>query len=391
MENYKNPIPGRMNLVQTPVIPTVADLITRTPGTISLGQGVVHYGPPGPAFDNIRLLDSSNSIHKYGDTSGLLQLREMIGEKLGRENRINIDHGSKIVVTAGSNMAFLNALFAITNPGDEIILIVPYYFNHEMAVNMLSCVPVLVNCDTNFYPRSDDIRNAITEKTRAIVTISPNNPSGAVYPQSLLTEINNLCRENGIYHINDEAYEYFTFGNTRHFSPGSIKNANAHTISLFSMSKAYGFAHWRIGYMVIPEQLTEAVYKAQDTNLICPAIASQYAAIGALEVGKDYCLGYLDDIREVRSILLSHLDEIKSFCRISNSEGAFYFLIRLETDAEDMSVVEYLIRQHKVAVLPGTTFGLKGCYLRVAYGALNKNNALEGIRRLTHGLKDYIH
>lgn len=379
-----------MDTVQTPVIPVVADLIAQNPGTISLGQGVVYYGPPPSAIDRLRQLDTTDGIHKYSDTGGLAPLRAMIGEKLLAENRIDIRNGSRIVVTAGSNMAFLNALFAITRPGDEIILIVPYYFNHEMAVRMLSCTPVLVPGDENYYPDPEAIHSAITPRTRAIVTISPNNPSGAVYPESLLTRINTLCREHDIYHINDEAYEYFTYNGARHFSPGSSVGAGEYTISLYSLSKAYGFANWRIGYMVIPERLTEAVYKAQDTNLICPAIASQYAAIGALEAGRRYCRENLGIIEEVRAIMLSRLDGIRTFCQVSNSEGAFYFLIKIDTDTDTLAVVERLIREHKVAVLPGNTFGLQGCYLRVAYGALDKNNARDGIQRLVNGLNDII-
>ena len=382
--------PGRMESVQTPVIPVVADLISQTPGTISLGQGVVYYGPPDSAIERLQQLQAANGIHKYGNTAGIQELRELIKNKLHDENGIDTGNGSRVIVTAGSNMAFLNALFAITNPGDEIILVVPYYFNHEMAIRMLSCKPVFVTSDENYYPDLDNLKNAITSRTRAIVTISPNNPTGAVYSEALLTGINTLCRENGIYHISDEAYEYFTYDNAQHFSPGSIEGASEHTISLYSLSKSYGFAHWRIGYMVIPEHMTNAIYKAQDTNLICPAIASQYAAIGALETGKKYCTEKLDIIREVREVLLSHLDGIKSFCHVSRSDGAFYFVIKVNTDIKDLIVVEQLITKHKVAVLPGETFGFNGCYLRVAYGALDKNNALEGIQRLTNGLTDIV-
>lgn len=392
MQFSRNHIPGRMAQVQTPIIPVIADLIAEHPGTISLGQGVVYYGPPAAAFERLQELNVSSGIHRYGHTGGLHALREMIAGKLLDENNINADGGDcKVIVTAGSNMAFLNALFAITNPGDEIILFTPYYFNHEMAVRMLTCVPVFVPTDDQFQPDTEKLRRAITDRTRAIVTISPNNPSGVVYSRDLLREINLLCAENNFYHISDEAYEYFTWGDTEHFSPGSIPGSSGHTISLFSLSKAYGFASWRIGYMVIPEFLTEAVYKAQDTNLICPPIPSQYAAMGALQEGVAYCRDKLKMIREVRSIILSHLDKIKTFARISRSEGAFYLLIRLETDLDDLAVARQLISNFRVAVLPGTTFGLhNGCYLRVAFGALDKNNALEGIQRLVDGLTTII-
>ena len=129
---------------------------------------------------------------------------------------------------------------------------------------------------------------AITPRTRAIVTISPNNPSGAVYPKATLAAVNALCSERGIYHISDEAYEYFVYDGAEHFSPASLPGATEHTISLYSFSKAYGFASWRIGYMVIPEALTVAVRKAQDTILICPPVVSQHAALGALAAPADY-------------------------------------------------------------------------------------------------------
>ena len=124
-----------------------------------------------------------------------------IKSKLQAENNITINQGNAIAVTAGSNMAFLNTVFAITSPGEEIILNTPYYFNHEMAITMASCQPILVATDANYQLRPDAIAKAITNKTKAVVTISPNNPTGVVYDASALAEVNQLCREKGIYHI----------------------------------------------------------------------------------------------------------------------------------------------------------------------------------------------
>ncbi len=177
-------------------------------------------------------------------------------------------------------MAFFNAVLAIADPGDEIILLAPYYFNHEMALAMLNCRARVVPLDRDYQIDIEAVRGAVNEKTRAVVTISPNNPSGAVYPRAALTAINALCRERGLYHIHDEAYEYFIYDGAEHFSPGSLPGAGEHTISLYSLSKAYGFASWRIGYMVAPEPMFEAIRKAQDTILICPPVVSQYAATG---------------------------------------------------------------------------------------------------------------
>src|SRR5204862_4546052 len=159
------------------------------------------------------------------------------------------------MVTAGGNMAFVHAVLAITEPDDEVILPVPFYFNHEMAIQIAGCRAVRVPTDARYQLSVGAIRDAITDRTRAIVTVTPNNPSGAVLSESSLREVNALCRELGIYHIADEPYEYFTYGSARHVSPGSFPDAASHTISMYSLSKAYGFAGWRIGYVVYPEHL----------------------------------------------------------------------------------------------------------------------------------------
>ena len=130
--------------------------------------------------------------HKYKAVQGLPLLLEALETKLQSENGIRLQGSSQIIVTAGGNMAFMNALLAITDPGDEIILQTPYYFNHEMAVTMANCRPVLVATDENYQLRPEGIRHSITSKTRAVVTISPNNPSGAVYSEAALREVKRL-------------------------------------------------------------------------------------------------------------------------------------------------------------------------------------------------------
>jgi aspartate/methionine/tyrosine aminotransferase len=377
-----------MQAVQSPLIPIVGELIRSNPGTISLGQGVVYYDPPPEAiaFLSKFLADSGN--HKYQAVRGIAPLLSAIEAKLQADNGIEMNGQNCIVVTAGSNMAFMNAILAITSPGDEIIIQTPYYFNHEMAIVMASCRPVLVATDENYQLRPNAIANAITKKTRAVVTISPNNPTGVVYSEEALREVNQICRDRGIYHISDEAYEYFTYNGVKHVSPGAFPHSSEHTISLYSLSKAYGFASWRIGYMVIPEHLLSAVMKIQDTILICPPVISQYAALGALQVGGSYCKEKISAIASVRELALGALKRLEGLCAIAPADGAFYFFLKVETQLDAFELVERLIREHRVAVMPGTTFGMDdGCYLRVAYGALQQETVAEGIERLVRGLQ----
>ena len=377
----------RMREVQTPIIPVIAELIRAHPGTVSLGQGVAYYGPPPEALEAVQQFQADPANHKYTLVQGIDPLLEVIRHKLLEENSIALTETQRIVVTAGGNMAFMNALLAIADPGDQIILQLPYYFNHEMAISMVNCEAVCVPTDARYQLQLDAIRNAITDRTRAIVTVSPNNPAGVVYAESDLRAVNALCREAGLYHISDEAYEYFTYDGARHFSPGSIADSSEYTISLYSLSKAYGFASWRIGWMVAPDHLYTAIKKAQDTILICPPVVSQYAAVAAMQVGSAYCREKLGTMAATRRIIQRSLNELGELTALPRSDGAFYFLLRVRTDMEAITLAERLIREHHVAVIPSTAFGVtEGCSLRVAYGALSEEVAAEAVGRLSRGL-----
>jgi aspartate/methionine/tyrosine aminotransferase len=381
-------IQSRMDGVQTPIVQVVGDLIRQVPGTISLGQGVVHYGPPQAAVNIAREAIANPDTHAYQDGNGNRALIGAIEHKLARDNGIDVARGSRVMVTAGGNMAFVHAILAITSPGDDVILPVPFYFNHEMAIQMAGCTPIRVPTDDHYQLDLDAIRAAVTPRTRAIVTVSPNNPTGAVFPEESLRAVNRFCQERGLFHISDEVYEYFTYGTTRHVSPGSFDGAEAHTISLFSLSKAYGFAGWRIGYMAYPAKLGDAIAKVQDTILVCAPVISQVAAVAAMEVGPAYCRRHLQPLADIRDIVGAELRSLEPLCTVPPADGAFYCFIRVNAEADPMQVTERLIREHRVAVIPGTAFGMtSGCYFRVAYGALQKDTVAEGIGRLVRGLR----
>jgi aspartate/methionine/tyrosine aminotransferase len=378
----------RLAAVQAPVIPIVGRWTAETPGTISLGQGVVSYGPPQQAIDAVRRFGSTLSDHRYGPVEGLPALIETIERKLTVENGITVRPDSRVLVTAGGNQAFMNAVLAITDPGDEIVLPAPYYFNHEMAIVMAGAQVVTAPTTSEYQLDLAAIERAITPRTRAVVTVSPNNPTGAVYPETALRAVNALCRDRGIFHIHDEAYEYFTYGGVAHFSPGSIAGASGHTISLFSLSKAYGLASWRIGYMVVPAGLHEAVNKIQDTILICPPAASQHAAMAALEVGRIYAAQYVPGLANMRRAIFDALDKPDVPCDVPTPDGAFYYLLPVHSALNSMQLTERLIREHRVAVIPGSAFAdAAPCSIRISYGALDSTSIIEGVRRLTEGLR----
>ena len=375
--------------VQIPIIPIVAGWIAGTPGTISLGQGVVHYGPPAAALAAIPEFLSTVPHHMYIPDAGLPELRKAFEGKLRDENGIVAPFERRIYVTAGANQAFLNAVLAICDPGDEVILLSPYYFNHEMAITLASAVPVPVDVDGRLQPDLPAIAAAITDRTRAIVTVSPNNPTGAVYPRETLAAIHELCAKRGIYHISDEAYEYFTYDGVRHFSPGSL--GGEHVISLFSLSKAYGMASWRVGFLVAPERLHRDLMKIQDTVVVSGAAISQFVGLRAMREGRGHCAAHLHSLARVRNEVLARLRAAPDLVEVPPAAGAFYLFVKVNTGMSALELSERLVREHKVAVIPGETFGVRrGCWLRIAYGCLREETAVEGMDRLITGLREIL-
>ena len=377
-----------MDGVDTPIIPTIAALVRNNPGTISLGQGVVNYGPPAEAIAALPSLMGDGSLHKYLGVSGHPGLVEAIQVKLSNENQVQLGSEAMLMVTAGSNMAFLNSVLAVADPGDEFILPMPFYFNQEMAIRMCGCVPVPVATHDDFSLNVEAMAAAITPRTRAILTVSPNNPTGAVYSEASLRAINALCAQRGIYHFSDEAYEYFTYEGVKHFSPASIPGAMKHTLSFYSMSKNYGMASWRVGYVVFPADLFDAMNKVQDTNLICAPMPSQLLALQTLQKGKPWVEPKVAALSQVRQTVYQALEDLGDLVQFPKTQGAFYVLMKLPGLAKGTEPIAFnraMTEKFKVASIPGFAFGLtqthEANYQRLSYGALDAASVAEGVQR----------
>lgn len=383
----------RIDAVDMPIIPTIAALVRANPGTISLGQGVVRYGPPAELVEAIAGLMADSALNRYQAVGGIAPLVEALAAKLSRENGIEVDPGSAIAVTAGSNMAFLNAVLAVADPGDEFILPLPYYFNQEMAIRMAGCVPVCVSTRPDYQLDLDALVDAISPRTRAIVTVSPNNPSGAVYPEADLRAVNRLCAERGLYHFSDEAYEYFVYGQARHFSPASIPGSASHTLSFYSFSKNYGMASWRVGYVVYPADLRGAMEKVQDTNLICAPVVSQLVALEALKLGREWVGQRIEALSSVREAVHEKLARLGDLVSFPATEGAFYVLMNLPGVDDPLAFSKAMVERHRVATIPGFAFGLadtrRANAQRLAYGALDPDTVSEGVDRFVEAVRDW--
>ncbi|MFY8148639.1 MAG: aminotransferase class I/II-fold pyridoxal phosphate-dependent enzyme [Prochlorococcaceae cyanobacterium] len=394
----------RLDAVFTPVIPEVAALSRATAGTLSLAQGMVDWPPPPGVEQAVReaLLEAgcdpdrpSAPLHRYGALAGEPELLEVIATSLRREHSLDPE-GSSLLVTAGSNMAFHAVAQVICEPGSEVLLPVPYYFNHAMAIPLAGGVPVPV--EAGLIPDPEILAAAITPRCRAIVTVSPNNPSGLVMPAPVLQAINRLCAERGLFHISDEAYALFVHGREPHYSPGSATGSGAHTVTLHSLSKAYGMAGWRIGYAVVPRSLLPALTKVQDTVLICPPLLLQRAAVAALEAGAAWCAPHIAALGERRRQLLEGLGTLAArlpCALLAEPDGAFYALLRVgpcgSGALDSREVIRRLVLEHRLACLDGRSFGLEegrhGCVLRLSYGMLPARDLAEALGRLEQGIR----
>lgn len=394
------PAPARrLGAVLEPVIPRVAELIAAHPGTLSLAQGMVDWGPPPGVLQAVaEALEAADAdpgaaagLHRYGPMQGDPILLEAIRCHLLSAHGIESGE-SELLVTAGSNMAFQILMQVLCDPGDEVILPVPWYFNHLMAVQIAGGIPVAVQAGLLLDP--ERIAAAVTPRTRAVVTVSPCNPSGVVVPPAHLAAINRLCAERGLLHVSDEAYAAFVHGPVPHWSPGSAPGAAAHTVTLQSFSKAYGMAGWRLGYGLMPRRLRGPLAKVQDTNLICPPRLTQTAATAALAAGHTWLAPRLADLRRRRLQLLDVLEAEAARGLparwLQQPDGAFYALLELETPLSGLELVEALIRRSGVAALPGESFGLPAgqgrAVLRLSYGMLPARELAEACARLGAGL-----
>ena len=400
------PAPRLAGVLQ-PVIPEISALVRATPGCLSLAQGMVSWGPPpgvaavlAAAAAEMAAGDGAAELNRYGAMAGDAALQEAIGGVLMAPHRpggpLQLE-GATLLVTAGSNMAFNAIAQVITGPGDELILPLPYYFNHAMAVQLAGGAAVPV--DAGLIPDPERLAAAISPRTRAIVTVSPNNPSGVVMPRSVLEAINRLCAQRGLFHIHDEAYEHFVHGPTPHWSPGSQAGAAEHTISLFSLSKAYGMAGWRLGYAVVPAQLSPGLAQVQDTVLICPPRLTQRAAVAALAAGAVWCRPRVARLAALQQHLVDAVAEARAgglpLRLLAEPDGAFYGLLALEPEAsqrlsaggvDGRTLMRRLASEHGVAGVSGDAFGLDGHALRLSTGMVDGPTLAVALQRLFGGI-----
>jgi len=299
----------------------------------------------------------------YSQSEGLPELREEIVKKLKRDNNIDANI-SQIIVTVGAIEGLAASVLAVIDPGDEVILPTPTYSTHITQVKLASGIPVLVPLieEENFALDIEAIKKAITPRTKAIMFCTPNNPTGTVFPESTLRDLGKIALEHNLTVITDEAYEYFTFEDNKHFSMASIPELSKNVISNYTFTKTYAMTGWRIGYIHADEEILTQIKKAHIPLAICAPVASQYAAIEALKGSQDcieeFSLHYL----KARNLMCERLDMLDSVFEYNKPEGSYLMFPKILDGRGNDSITfsKNLLSEARVSTTPGIAFGPTG-------------------------------
>jgi len=299
----------------------------------------------------------------YSQSEGVHELRLEIVKKLKRDNNI-IAKPEELLVTVGAIEGLMASVMSVVDPGDEVILPIPTYSTHITQVKLASGKPVLVPLqeENNYRLDIDAIKNAITDKTKAIMYCSPSNPTGTVFSENELRELAKIALENNLTIITDEAYEYFTFDGKKHFSIASIPELKDNVITNYTFTKTYAMTGWRIGYLHASEQNIAQIKKAHIPFAICAPVASQYAAIAALKGSQEYVEKFRQSYLKSRDLMCERLDRLDAYFQYVKPEGSYLMFpkILVKDGGNSLDFSKKLLAEAKVSTTPGVAFGPTG-------------------------------
>ncbi|MCB9310193.1 MAG: pyridoxal phosphate-dependent aminotransferase [Lewinellaceae bacterium] len=353
------------------------DLASKGVSVISLSLGEPDFDTPNfikeAAYDALK-----HGNTKYTPVPGLMELRKAICQKFLTENNLHFSP-SQIVVSNGAKQSIFNICMATINPGDEVILLAPYWVSYIEIVKFAGGVPIVIKSDisTNFKTNADELRSFLTEKTKLLIFSSPCNPTGSVYGIDELNEIAEVLKEfPNVLVVSDEIYEYINFSSS-HVSFGAIEGMDDRTATINGFSKGYAMTGWRLGYMGGPQWLADACNKVQGQVTSGAASFSQEAAIHALKNGKEEAEKMCVAFKQRRDLLLSKLHEIPGL-KLNRPEGAFYIFMDVSSyfgksdgkqvinNADDFA--EAMLTEAHVGMVSGGAFGDDQC-VRLSYAA----------------------
>jgi aminotransferase len=322
----------------------------------------------------------------YTPNAGLLPVREAIATRMNEELSVSPDPETEIIVTAGGMEALMLGMMVLIDPGDEVIISDPHWSNYPRQVQMCGGVPrfVPVREEEGFVLDPEEVRKAITEKTKIIVLNSPSNPTGAVMDRERTREIARLAVQHDLFVISDEVYHHFLYDGAVFTSISTLEGMRERTLAVDSLSKTYAMTGWRVGYAVGPELIVKNMVKYQENLIGCVNSQAQYAAIEALEGPQDALRRMLRTYTDRRKAIVEGINGIANLSCVP-PKGAFYCFVNIRKAR--MSSEEFameLLKETGVVTVPGSGFGRAGeGYMRLSYATSEENIArgLERIRR----------
>jgi len=349
----------------------------------SQGIDVVSFGAGEPDFntpENI-IQAAIKAMHdgktKYTPAGGILELKQTICNKFKNDNNLEYKL-SQITISTGAKQCLANVFMAILNPEDEVLIPVPYWVSYPELVKLAEGVPVFVETskENNYKYTISDLEKAITDKTKAILINSPNNPTGTIYREEELLEIANFAKKHNLLIISDEIYEKLIYDGEKHISIASLnEDAYERTIVINGVSKTYAMTGWRLGYVASSEKITKLMTSIQSHMTGNVNTIAQYAAIEALNGPVEDLNNMIKEFENRRNFMICKLEKLNEISIIKPS-GAFYIMVNIgaylnttfkeQTINDSMDFAKVLLEEEKVAVIPGAGFGLDN-YIRLSY------------------------
>jgi len=347
--------------------------------------------PPHIKMSAIRAIEEDFS--HYTANEGIPELLKAIARKFERDNNLHFET-SQILVSCGAKHSVFNALQAICNPGDEVVVPAPYWVSYPEMVKLVGARPVCVEAlhEHRFKLTAQQLRKAVNAKTKALLFNSPSNPTGAVYTQGEIEELAEVVFDSGIFVISDEIYEKVIYDGAKHFSIGSVKSIHDQVITVNGLSKAYAMTGWRIGYLGAAKEVTQAAAKVQSQVTSNATSISQRAAVDALNGPSEEVERMVSEFKRRRDYIYQELSRIPDL-ELSEPKGAFYLFPCVKNFAgrrvkgkimrDDMDICYHFLNEEQLVMVPGTPFGAKN-YLRLSY-ACSMKELEKAVRRLKSG------
>ena len=387
--NYDGIMSSRIQQVQPSGIRKFFDILEEMKDAISLGVGEPDFVTPWHIRDaGIYSLERGHT--KYTSTAGMLELRREIANYLKRRFDLSYDYTNQVLVTVGGSEAIDLTLRCLLNPGDEVIIPEPCFVCYEPITQLTGGGPlhIATRAEDQFRLTADQLRAAITPKTKLLIFPYPNNPTGAVMSAAEVEEIAAVLRETNVLVLSDEIYSELTYGLDRHVSIASLPGMAERTIVVNGFSKSYAMTGWRLGYAVGPAPLIKVMTKIHQSCIMSAPTTSQYAAITALRQCDDQIEMMRDEYNRRRRYVVKALNEMGLTC--FEPRGAFYVFPSIQISGLTSSeFCEQLLREKEVAIIPGSAFGASGeGYARISY-AYSVDHLQTAMKRIREFLKEH--